>query len=1080
MSPSGNTFSAQAATAHLRSFQRATVDHVVRRFFGPDGTRRFLVADETGLGKSLVARGVVAETIEHLLRDDSVERIDIVYVCSSADLAVQNLRRLDVLNTSGRHTAFADRLTLLALDAHRLSTPSAEVGKPVNLISFTPGTSFDQGSQFGKAEERALLYLLLADMWDLDGWSRRAARTAFRGPVKTPAAFDQVIKGVEWRLAQAEGGDERILQAFRREAAKHRQAFSGLLDDVGRRHSIGGELRDRARGLTGDLRAALAKSGVDTLEPDLVILDEFQRFRHLLDVNEGGEAAQLAHALFNHGRAKVLLLSATPYKPFSLAEESRDGDDHYADLIKTLAFLAEGTSVDRSEIEHGLASFRAAVLSGRDTGDVTSRLRELLLQVMCRTERPQLGKDGMLLERRAEASAVKAADLLDFVQLRRLADAVDGALTVDYWKSAPYFANFMDGYQLATKTKQALADPTRRPEVEPVLARTARLDRSQLANFGPLDPANARLRWFIDDVLGTGLWRLPWLAPALPYLVPGGPWADPALASSTKRLVFSSWAATPTAVASLVSYEAERRVAEGTRYTSYTPEARQAIAQRLRFRNDQGRPAAMTSLVLFWSAPRLAQLSDPLAVAAQRGEAVDATAARAEVSDRLRSEVGDNGDDRTTSAEAWYWSAPLRIGGGLPEGVGVEEAAALLRDGAGDVEANPPSGSADERSGSDSVALAHAQLAVAASAGTDGLSSDVGRPTDLVETVAEIGMHAPANIAWRALARLRRPDDTFDDADLWRAAAALANGFRSLFNRHDIQLLLQADEEDQPYWRVVLKTCADGNLQAVMDEYLHHLRSDQFAGALDGAELIKLANVAANVLGLRPAVYQANDPLDAENSVSFTSRFALRFGSRRGQTDVESTRLPELRNAFNSPFHPFVLATTSVGQEGLDFHWWCHAVVHWNTPASPVDFEQREGRVHRYGGHAIRRNVAAAHGQAVLAASTKGHPWSAAWEVAKDRCDELGDLAPHWIYPGPSKIERHVAPFPLSRDVARLEHLKDDLALYRLAFGQPRQEDILAVLQRRGVSAASDVAALRVDLSPQPAPDRSAAWSPHP
>ena len=52
-----------------------------------------------------------------------------------------------------------------------------------------------------------------------------------------------------------------------------------------------------------------------------------------------------------------------------------------------------------------------------------------------------------------------------------------------------------------------------------------------------------------------------------------------------------------------------------------------------------------------------------------------------------------------------------------------------------------------------------------------------------------------------------------------------------------------------------------------------------------------------------------------------------------------------LRRAFNSPFWPFVLTSTSVGQEGLDFHLYCHAVVHWNLPSNPVDLEQREGRV---------------------------------------------------------------------------------------------------------------------------------------
>src|SRR5690606_20730149 len=79
-------------------------------------------------------------------------------------------------------------------------------------------------------------------------------------------------------------------------------------------------------------------------------------------------------------------------------------------------------------------------------------------------------------------------------------------------------------------------------------------------------------------------------------------------------------------------------------------------------------------------------------------------------------------------------------------------------------------------------------------------------------------------------------------------------------------------------------------------------------------------------------------------------------------------RVESISTAFNSPFWPFVLTSTSVGQEGLDFHLWSHAVVHWNLPANPVDLEQREGRVHRYKGHAVRRNVAATMGPACLSA----------------------------------------------------------------------------------------------------------------
>ena len=51
---------------------------------------------------------------------------------------------------------------------------------------------------------------------------------------------------------------------------------------------------------------------------------------------------------------------------------------------------------------------------------------------------------------------------------------------------------------------------------------------------------------------------------------------------------------------------------------------------------------------------------------------------------------------------------------------------------------------------------------------------------------------------------------------------------------------------------------------------------------------------------------------------------------------------------------------------------YAHAVAHWNLPTNPVDFEQREGRVHRYKGHAVRRNLAAAHGSAVIVAPNAG------------------------------------------------------------------------------------------------------------
>ena len=64
-----------------------------------------------GLGKTLVARGVIAKAIEHLW--DKTNRIDILYICSNQAIAAQNLNRLNVL---GRQAlALPTRMTLVPL-----------------------------------------------------------------------------------------------------------------------------------------------------------------------------------------------------------------------------------------------------------------------------------------------------------------------------------------------------------------------------------------------------------------------------------------------------------------------------------------------------------------------------------------------------------------------------------------------------------------------------------------------------------------------------------------------------------------------------------------------------------------------------------------------------------------------------------------------------------------------------------------------------------------------------------------------------------------------------------------------------
>lgn len=133
--------------------------------------------------------------------------------------------------------------------------------------------------------------------------------------------------------------------------------------------------------------------------------------------------------------------------------------------------------------------------------------------------------------------------------------------------------------------------------------------------------------------------------------------------------------------------------------------------------------------------------------------------------------------------------------------------------------------------------------------------------------------------------------------------------------------------------------------------------------------------------------------------------------------------------------------------------------------------EQREGRVHRFKGHAVRKNVAARYGHEVMSDGSED-PWGVLFELAESmRADHETDLVPYWLFgrPGGAVIERHVPNLPLSRDVGRHQALKRSLALYRLAFGQARQDELVEYLASLGDDLGGvEMAQLSIDLAPHP------------
>jgi len=1033
------TGNASTAFSSLKDFQVDTVEYVLRRLYD-DRTPvdRFLVADEVGMGKTLVARGVIAGAIERLQFDPSVDRIDIVYICSNADIARQNISKLNVRGDGG--TPLSTRITLLATQLRDLNRKMADGTKTVNLVAFTPGTSFERGHRGGRVSERALLWWLVNDLFQDSLRQRNSLARVLRMGVQDRTWENELY----WYKSEQIVPDEVIVRQFRR-ALRPSKVLAELRQIVEEMEGISqfkGERWQRRAEIVSALRGLLAKVSVKCLEPDLVILDEFQRFKHLLEQPEEGEEeeiSQLANDLFNAADAKVLLLSATPYKMLTLPEESAStGDDHYSDFVSTVHFLyGEGGDASLVALKEALVALRTRAIAGDDIAMSKAAIEDLLRQVMCRTERPLEGVADMLTTKLAQPGSPTSDDLLGFVAMKGIADAVGGQLSVEYWKSAPYFLNFMDGYQLSQRFRDFEFAWGERPKL---LRHAQLISRSDLKSDVEIEPGNARLRQLMAETLDKGLWRLLWLPPSMPYHQPAGAYAEIDPLTTTKSLIFSSWAAAPSAIASILSLTASQRMR--SRRRDGGPKR-----PRLVYRNVKGAPGGMTSLALFVPTPGLAGVTDPLGVAKAtpwRTPTIEEMVVRAE-SDVAPLVGKSRKASSSLSPDSWYWASPFAIDATAR----FEGLSAIISD--------------DETDKEDKGL--HGHLVNADKAATAGIALG-SQPADLHHWVTLVGLAGPGNVAWRALRRVTEGVPGLTEQGVFEAAAIIGAGFRTLFNRLEVMALLDQKGSRRPYWRRVLEYCLAGNLQAVMDEYLHHLVGNR--DPENDEDLLNLARSVRAALALRTSPVHGFDPYTPDEPMNFPLRFALRYGTAKGKAksdDKSVSRMSDVQGAFNSPFWPMVLASTSVGQEGIDFHWWCHSLVHWNLPANPVDFEQREGRVLRFKGHAIRKNVGSINREAALA-SGKQDPWVAAFDAAVEgRPSGMNDLWPWWAYEGEVKVERWVPNFPMSIDKIREERLKHQLALYRLAFGQPRQEDLIGILETR-VAEGDLIEDLRIDLRP--------------
>jgi len=1026
-------FDPSPALAPLKAFQRATVDHVCRRLLtDPDATRQFLVADEVGLGKTMVARGVIARTIEALW--DKVPRIDIIYVCSNGAIAEQNLKKL--LVTPDPKVRRSTRLTLLALDIHQAQNPDPS---RVRYVSLTPDTSFNLKSSGGWARERALILRLLEGQLAhpkgatrlFQGWSGEPGWERERARVATETVDPEIAARFQRAVANTPGLTARIDE---------------LCAEVARHRNVESDLRQACTALIGELRGMLAQASVQSLEPDLIILDEFQRFHDLL--HGDNEAADLARQLFNHvdsagNTAKTLLLSATPYRMLTLAGDAPDEGDHHRDFLDVLEFLfgTEDGKRRRDEIALEMRRFRQAMQALPAGFDTARGLREgienQLRRVIARTERvaETADRDAMIRELRHELD-VTASDLIEARAIAAVAAAAGAPGTVDYWKSSPWLLNLMRGYKLSDLLKEQAKAPSPALRAAMKAAIPLQIDPQAVESYAPLAPASGRMRKLADLAFANDMARRLWIAPSLPYFGTSQP--------VSKMLIFSEWTMVPDAIAGFLSYEAERQMGMGKGH-SYTDTP---TTRPLQFRRTQGRFAGLRALQLVIPSPRLAAIADPLALMREAGPFSDLDALRQAARARLRPLAQELAEQGTEAGDGgWDWSSPAALDVENPGFVGW-------------LSGSGPRGEGDEEAWPDHLAelLQMARQPIG--------QKDVDQ---ILSHLVDVALGSPATCALRALSRIA-PTLPLNDPALLTAATKVGMAFRTLFNQPETQALLRADGD--VYWRAVLRHAAEHDLQSVLDEYAHVLlEAEGQVGHPPVTASRVIAERMAEALSLRPAQIELNHyalqrgHIVQTHPITLRGRFAMRL-AQKGEDETGVNRTGLVRTAFNSPFKPFVLASTSVGQEGLDFHPYCHRIVHWNLPGNPVDMEQREGRVHRYKNHAVRLNLVAGHSPAALGGQN-ADPWADMFSVALRNARRTGDLEPFWVLDGPTKVERHILSLPFSREETRLSWLNRSVALYRLAFGQPRQDDLLALLdQVRDEIAPEALAQLQISLRP--------------
>ena len=1070
----------------LKDFQEETVSHVVEMLKSKESHNRVLVADEVGLGKTIIARGTINELFKQEKNKDKPYKV--IYICSNQVIARQNMEKLDVSH-SWNDNADECRLSMQSLLLLEDETENDYKGK-VQLIPLTPSTSFaESGWATGIKEERAYIYAVLNVLGfandeilkslqvgaGKDEWKRLTKKT------KRNSDSVRKINGKDFdysyvtRVIPIEDKIKKVFKPYKERIKEIIKTSNGTLK--------WNHIRD--------LRNLFTEVTLDLLEPNLIILDEFQNFKSLLDRTlkddkELNDLDTLVKKFFgsdSEKHNKILMLSATPYKMYSTNQDVQEGEASHKiqfDSIIDFLFDKETTLFKEKWSSYSNQLFKIQDGKVKDLISSVKDVGEIMFTVISRTERIAAMQTSDIIKTISPELQLSKNDIIPFIQLNNVLKKLETHKRpfVDFHKSSPFLLSYMQNYKL----KQAIEENVNNDNF-PVLNCQNQLwiDKNKIDNYLEEDPTyitdkNAKLRTFLDLVFEQNEINpstLLWMPASKPYYKMEGVYKNCNSENYknnpfSKFLVFSAWELVPRMISTLVSFIAEVKLHHNMLYTNQKTKE----TQPRKYTNpDKPKYFIFKSLslenrktyfryyiyTLIYPSLYLKNKFKP----SEKLLNTDLSIIRNQITEDIRNDLIKEGFKISSTGNSGveaYALVPMYFD--LKNGNHYKEWYQQIGDypiKEKKVREQDALNFKNQRDFVNEVAVKRLK--------------NIELPKDICDVLANAVLGSPAVCLFRL----------FDDDSVLANITDLAYEYCKYFDapenvaavneiycpkeniEEDFEDKNERDNTKKAYWKNVLKYAADGCFQSVLDEYYDIIDTSDVKRAIKNFyRSINLYNASYDVETYKGFCQSMNGEVDTDTFMMRT-HFAVCFN--KGKDDQSGVnRKDSVRNAFNSPFKPFVLATTSIGQEGLDFHKYCRKIVHWNLPSNAIDIEQREGRVNRYKGLVIRQNLSSITNYDFNKCTEK-ELWSELYEQLPPR-KELSQLYPYWCLAENQKIkiERIILNYPNSRDEDNYEQLMKILSYYRLTLGQPNQEELSRYLNQyfpNGVS--SD---LFINLSP--------------